>query len=186
LAAPLVVASAAEKVVQAVSNDIVVLEGKVYRTVKIGRKKVLEPVDVQLHVNPVGIGAGILATAIGLFAADVAWNGIHFGLPGLEFDIIKGLKESPYWQAVVGKLTTKKPLNIGAGYLAPTQEKKKLNTPSGQPITTTVTHTQGGDLAQVPGDLVSPTFGPGPILVRVEGDQVVGIVSPIAAIPEFR
>jgi hypothetical protein len=106
--------AAGEKLAQAVSNDIVVLNGRLYRTVRVGRKKVLEPVDVQLHINPAGIGLGLLTGAIGLFAADLAWNGLHFGLPGLEFDIIKGLKESPYWQGVAGKLTKGK-----AGKLPP-------------------------------------------------------------------
>lgn len=186
MAAPLAVLSATEKLAAAVSNDILVLNGRLYRTVRVGRKKVLEPVDVQLHVNPAGIGLGLLSGAIGLFAADLAWNGVHFAIPyGPEIDIIKGLKSSPYWQGVVEKWTAKK-LNIGAGYLAPTQERKKLRTPIGHEIDTVVTHTKGGDLAQISGTEVG-LAGQGSVLVRVDPNgQVLGVVSPNAALEAFR
>ncbi|MEE9181005.1 MAG: hypothetical protein V3U33_00335 [candidate division NC10 bacterium] len=63
---------AAKEASQAVLGDLVVIEGKVFREVKEGRKKRLEPVNVRVSINPltaaVGLGAGLLGGAVGLWA----------------------------------------------------------------------------------------------------------------------
>ncbi len=66
---------AAEKVAEKASNvllgDIVVIEGKVFRVVKEGRKKRLEPVNVRVHINPLtaalGLGVGLLGVGLGIW-----------------------------------------------------------------------------------------------------------------------
>ena len=90
---------AAEKLVQAVSNDIVVIDTKWYRKKKIGKETVLVPIDVQLHVNPVSIGIGAAGLALAGGLAYLAWEGLPF---------TAGLKDSDYWQGIVGKVTRQK------------------------------------------------------------------------------
>ena len=78
--APLVAAAAAkpalqvtEKLVKALTGDIVVLKTRVYRKVKVGRKTVQEPVDVDVHVNAVSLGiAGLVVGGLALGAAVLA------------------------------------------------------------------------------------------------------------------
>ena len=95
-AAPLALIPAAEKLVQAVSNDIVVIDTKWYRKKKIGKETVLVPIDVQLHMNPVSIGIGAAGLALAGGLAYLAWEGLPF---------TSGLKDSEYWQGLVGKVT---------------------------------------------------------------------------------
>ncbi len=63
---------AGEKAAEAALGDLVVIEGKVFREVKKGRKKVLVPVNVRVSINPLtallGLGAGLLGGAVGLWA----------------------------------------------------------------------------------------------------------------------
>ncbi len=63
---------AGEKAAEAALGDLVVIEGKVFREVKKGRKKVLVPVNVRVSINPltalIGLGAGLLGGAVGLWA----------------------------------------------------------------------------------------------------------------------
>ncbi len=100
-AAPLALLPAAEEILQAVNNDLVVIDTKWYRKRKIGRQTVLEPIDIQFHVNPVSIAIGGAVGAVGLLAAVIAWNGIQlpFGTA------LPGIGDSKYWRDVVGKVT---------------------------------------------------------------------------------
>ncbi len=63
---------AGEKAAEAALGDLIVIEGNVFREVKKGRKKVLVPVNVRVSINPltalIGLGAGLLGGAVGLWA----------------------------------------------------------------------------------------------------------------------
>ena len=101
MALPLAALPAAKELVQAVNNDLVVIDTKWYRKVKVGRATVLEPVDLQLHVNPVSLGIGAAGAALALGFAWIAWNGINPWIPGLS--------SNDYWKGVTAKLTRKTP-----------------------------------------------------------------------------
>jgi len=115
--APLVAAAVAPQVGQAVagvvkvlSTDIVTFEGKVYRRirkkvplerdgkilltpkgrVRTTRLETLEPIDVSLHANPIGLG---VFAGLGALAAVVLFGRINAGIPGIAastFEIYKG------------------------------------------------------------------------------------------------
>ena len=104
------VTKAVREAVRPLTADLVVFRGQVFREreetvygpdltpkTKQPRKhtrKVLEPVDVELHVNALGVGIlGIGAIAAGI-AGWLLWDGIA----GPGFQIFRGLKTSPYWR----------------------------------------------------------------------------------------
>jgi len=113
MAAPLAALPIAREAGKAISQDLVVIAGKVYRQVKApllkdgkpvltksGRQRmtrVLEPIDLELHVNPIGIGVGILATGIASLGAWVAWNGLSLPIPfgSGSITLLGGIKDSP-------------------------------------------------------------------------------------------
>ena len=119
--APLVAAAAAKPageavtgIVKVLSTDIVKLEGKVYRRivrkvplekdgkllftekgrVRYAKVESLEPIDVSLHANPIGLGVLAVGAAAGAILGLIAWNGIeiHSGLGNIT--LVKGLKET--------------------------------------------------------------------------------------------
>src|SRR5207245_9923340 len=99
IAAPLAVVGATEKLAQAVGNDIVVIGTTVYRKRKVkGHGTVLEPLDIQLHVNPVSLGVGAAAGLFAIGLGGLAWNGI----PVIG---VAGLNESPVWSDLVSRAT---------------------------------------------------------------------------------
>jgi len=68
--------AAAEPVVRALTGDIVVIRGKLYYKRGKGKKAVYEPVELDLHINPVslalGAGAAALMAGVGLW-----WMGLE-------------------------------------------------------------------------------------------------------------
>lgn len=121
MAAPLAATQAVIPVTKAVeaaskvlTGDLVVFRGKVHRkrevvfygpdtTPKTGAlrkhtQEILEPIDVELHINPVTIGlAGVGAGVVGLVGY-VAWHGLSIPAPlGGAIGLIPGLKDSPFW-----------------------------------------------------------------------------------------
>ena len=115
---PLVAAQAAQPtvagVVKVLSTDIVKVEGKLFRRVRkriplekdgkilltpkgrvrYTRLETLEPVDVSLHANPIGLGVLAVGAALGALVGSIAWNGveIHSGLGNVT--LVKGLKKT--------------------------------------------------------------------------------------------
>lgn len=68
---------------------------------KVPRKhtrRVLEPVDVELHVNALSVGIlGAVGVAAGI-AAWILWDGLAAGTPFGQVQVLRGMKDSPYWQ----------------------------------------------------------------------------------------
>jgi len=87
-----------EKAGEVLTGDIIVVRGRVYRRVALGPKKsdgfMLEPVDIEAHLNPIGIGIGLAGAALAALLGIVAWKGLKINLPlggGYE---IGGLKDA--------------------------------------------------------------------------------------------
>lgn len=105
-----------EKALQAVSNDIIVLGGQMFRkvTVKEGRTKreILVPVDVQLHVNPISIGVGLLGAAVALFFGA---GRLHLPVLGGTIELYKGpfADEFDAWK---GKREVLRDCKAGGGF----------------------------------------------------------------------
>src|SRR3990167_10251623 len=109
MAGPLAIADQAGRVAKAISQDLVVINGRWLREVRMkvppppGSKKgsrsrtvkVLEPVEAEFHVNPVSIGLGALALAAAGGLAWVAWNGLSLPTPFGPVQVFPGAKESP-------------------------------------------------------------------------------------------
>jgi len=120
---------------KAVTNDLVVVEGRWFRKVrsrvtvtddqgrplrtKKGRVRkttleVLEPVDVEAHVNPVGIGLGVLALGVAAVGAAIVWNGITVAAPLIgPVKMLPGLKESPRGQRLAELFDRRFPILSG-------------------------------------------------------------------------
>ena len=111
MAGPLAIAGgekALAAVGKAVSNDLLVIQGRIFRKVIIepARRKtktrpaqkeifVLEPIDLEAHINPVAIGLGALGLGAAALAAWVAWNGIKVGVPTIgTVTVIPGIKDT--------------------------------------------------------------------------------------------
>src|SRR5688572_8573964 len=104
-AAPLAI-SAGKAVTGAITGDIVKLHGRFFRRVVLQEKKrkskkfpagreeisVLEPIEVDVHLNPVSIGLGVAAGAVALLGGWIAWKGIRFGTPLGEFQVFPGIE----------------------------------------------------------------------------------------------
>ena len=118
-------ARGASEAVQAVSKvltgDLVVIKGKIYRpreivtygpdlTPKTGRPRkhtveVFEPVELEVHVNPVGIGLGMAAVAAAGLLGIIAWNGLVLGVPTIgQVRIFEGFKETKTGKLISAKL----------------------------------------------------------------------------------
>lgn len=98
---------AAEKGLQALSNDLMVVR-------KHYPSKVGEDVDVEAHINPLGIGLGLMATAV--------FAGLAFGrlaipsLLGGEVELYKGplFDEWDEWTRIRRTMNTSRALLMGA------------------------------------------------------------------------
>ena len=116
------VTKAVEGASKVLTGDLVVFRGKIHRrreqvfygpdlTPKTGRlrkhtQEVLEPIDVEFHVSPLGIGLGAAALAVAGLAGIIAWNGIRVGLPlGGSVQIFEGFKETKTGQLITEKLS---------------------------------------------------------------------------------
>lgn len=109
--APIVAGATAAKlqeVAKGLTADLLVLGGKVYRRVeervptgkktKTGRPRYvtgyrLEPVDVELHVNPLAIGLGVAGTAIGAVLLFGRYGNVYKGPLADEFEATKKERE---------------------------------------------------------------------------------------------
>ncbi len=80
-----------------VSENLVEIEGNVFREVKLGRKKVLVPVKVKVGLNPLNVAtAGLMALA-GALGATIAWHGMSLPVPtGGAITFFKGIKETSF------------------------------------------------------------------------------------------
>ena len=124
--APLVAAAAAKPageavagVVKVLSTDIVKLEGKVYRRivrkvplekdgkllftekgrVRYAKVESLEPIDISLHANPIGLGVLAVGGAIG---AAFLFGRLRIGGLGFDLEIYKG-PLADEWDAFLGR-----------------------------------------------------------------------------------
>ena len=79
---------------EAVSSDFLQIEGDVFRVVKKGRKKALEPVHVKVGVNPLNLITAAAAGLAGGLAATVAWHGVTLPGPTGPIQIFPGFKET--------------------------------------------------------------------------------------------
>ncbi len=79
-----------------------VFRAQVFRKVEyeVGGKKVefLTPIDVEAHVNALGIGLLGAVLVAGGIAAWLLWDGLAGATPIGQVQLFRGLKESPYWQ----------------------------------------------------------------------------------------
>ena len=77
------------------SENLVELEGDIFRVVKDGRKKRLVPVRVRANLNPLNVAAAGIAALGGMLAATIAWHGVSVPGPlGGQFTLFKGFKET--------------------------------------------------------------------------------------------
>lgn len=87
-----------EKTSSALSADLLVIEGDVFRQVQDPndpKRKFLVPVKIEAHVNPISILGGAAAGLLGVLAATVAWHGVSVPNPlGGGITLFKGLKET--------------------------------------------------------------------------------------------
>lgn len=107
------VTKAVREAIQPLTADLVVFRGTVYREreevvygpdltpkTKVPRKharKILEPVDVELHVNALSVGIlGTVAVAAGV-AGWVLWEGLSASTPFGGVQLFKGLKTTNFW-----------------------------------------------------------------------------------------
>lgn len=76
------------------SENLVEVEGDLFREVKQGRKKVLVPVRVKVGVNPLNLIAAGAVAALGLLGTTIAWHGIS--APSLlgPVTIVPGIKDT--------------------------------------------------------------------------------------------
>jgi len=84
----------AGKVIEGASENLVEIEGDIFREVKEGRKKHLVPVRVKVGVNPLNLITAAAAGAVGLLGATIAWHGIS--LPTLfgPVTLFPGIKDT--------------------------------------------------------------------------------------------
>ncbi len=102
-AAPIVASKAAGDVAKALTGEIVRIDTQYFRIQEIGKGKnkqeILISIDVEVHVNPLGILLGVGALAATAIAATIAWNGVKVTGPlGAEVQVIKGLKDIPFFE----------------------------------------------------------------------------------------
>ncbi len=99
---PAIVSKAAGEASKALTGDIVTAKTRFFREVEIGKgkgkQKVLVPIDIEAHVNPLNLFTGIAALGVAAVASVIAWNGITFRALGGEFTLLKGLKDMPYFE----------------------------------------------------------------------------------------
>lgn len=98
---------------QVLTGDLVVFRGVVHRkreevfygpdrtpktrALRKHTREVLEPVDVELHVNPLTLLVGTGAALVGAVGATIAWHGLKLGIPGIaasEVQVFRGLKDT--------------------------------------------------------------------------------------------
>ncbi len=96
-----IVAKAAGEASKALTGDIVTAKTQFFREVEIGKgkgkQKVLVPVDIEAHLNPLSILLGGAALGVAAVASVIAWNGITLRALGGEFTLLKGLKDMPFF-----------------------------------------------------------------------------------------
>jgi len=76
------------------SENLVEIEGNVFREVKLGRKKVLVPVKVKVGVNPLNLITAAAAGLAGVLAATVAWHGVSIPGPVGSITLFQGVKDT--------------------------------------------------------------------------------------------
>lgn len=86
----------------ALTADLVVFEFTIFRKVSYEvdgeKREFLTPIDVETHINALGLGIlGVVAT-VGALGAWVLWNGLVAPAPAGPIKILPGLKDSPYWE----------------------------------------------------------------------------------------
>ncbi len=95
------VEEAAKEVSKAVSNDIAVFRTKFDVETGKGRKRVLTPVEAELHLNPVSILFAAAAGLAGALAATVAWQGVSIPSPlGGQITLLEGMKDTGFGKDV--------------------------------------------------------------------------------------
>ncbi len=93
-----IVTKAAGEASRALGGDIVRIDTQYFRTQTFGKGKnkqdILIPINVEAHVNPLGIFMGAAALGIAALGSVIAWNGITFRALGGEFTLLEGLKDT--------------------------------------------------------------------------------------------
>ncbi len=87
--------------VESAKGDLLTIEGEVFRQIQDPndpKRKILVPVKVEAHVNPVSILGGLAAALLGTLAGTIAWHGVTFPnlspLGGPPIVLFKGLKDT--------------------------------------------------------------------------------------------
>ncbi len=97
-----------------------------FREIVVGKGEekqvVLVPVDVEFNLDPLEVvkAVGILGAVLvgGGLLAYVAWEGLTLGTPLGAFRVIRGMKETPFWQGQATRAQTLlKQRQIGEGFI---------------------------------------------------------------------
>ncbi len=78
------------------SENLVEIEGDIFRVVKDGRKKRLVPVRVRANLNPLNVAAAAGLALVGALAATVAWQGLKLPTPFGEIVFFPGMKDTTF------------------------------------------------------------------------------------------
>lgn len=114
------VKEAASGIGKVLTGDLVVFKGQVFRTIerkvstgtftRTGRprmksEQILVPIELEAHINPLGIALGAGAVGLAALLGVTAWHGISLPSPfGGSIQFIPGLKESVFWRNLATKL----------------------------------------------------------------------------------
>lgn len=98
-AALIPVDSSVQAGLKALTGDLVTFRGQIFRKVEhdVGGKKqaFLAPVDVEAHINPLGILLGGGVAALGVLALTIAWHGLNIPAPlGGAIELVPGIKDT--------------------------------------------------------------------------------------------
>lgn len=92
------VTSEVKEAMKALTGDLVTLRGQVFRKVEYqveGKTEVfLAPVDVEAHINPLGLLLGTAGAGLAVLLGVVAWHGVSLPGPFGPIGLFLGLKDT--------------------------------------------------------------------------------------------
>ena len=130
---------AVEAASKALTGDLVVIKSQVFRKIvekarvptgkmtPTGRvamttitRETLVPIDLEVHVSPLGIGLGAAVLAVAGLAGIVAWNGITLPAPAGPIQIFPGFKDTGVgleFSKRVGAWIERHPASLPEGFI---------------------------------------------------------------------